>query len=61
MYHHELDEGDRRRFLLEAGTGGLSYHPAIVTTHDAGVLPDDRPYVVMELRADQSLTGMAQA
>jgi serine/threonine protein kinase len=56
VYHRELDEGDRRRFLQEAATGNLSDHPGIVTTHDAGVLPDDRPYLIMELRSGQSLS-----
>jgi serine/threonine protein kinase len=55
VYHRELDEGDRRRFLRESAAGGLSYHPGIVTTHDAGILPDDRPYLIMELRSGRSL------
>ena len=55
VYHRELDDGDRRRFLREAAAGSLSDHPGIVTTHDAGILPDDRPYLIMELRSGQSL------
>jgi tRNA A-37 threonylcarbamoyl transferase component Bud32 len=43
-------ESDQRRFLREAGAAGrLSGHPGIVTVHDAGILGDDRPYLVMEL------------
>ena len=48
---------ERERFLREAGAAGrLSGHPGIVTVHDAGLLPDDRPYLVMELCTGGSLT-----
>lgn len=51
------DEREQRRFLREAGAAGrLSGHPGIVTVHDAGILPDDRPYLVMELCPGGSLT-----
>jgi serine/threonine protein kinase len=56
VYQRELDEGNRRRFLREAIAGRLSGHPGIVTAHDAGVLPDDRPYLIMELCPGGSLT-----
>ena len=57
VYQRELDEGDRRRFLREAAAAGrLSDHPGIVTAHDAGILPDDRPYLIMELCPGGSLT-----
>ena len=57
VYQSELDEGDRRRFLREAAAAGrLSNHPGVVTVHDAGILPDDRPYLVMELYPGGSLT-----
>ena len=57
VYQSELDEGDRRRFLREAAAAGrLSDHPGIVTAHDAGILPDDRPYLIMELYPGGSLT-----
>ena len=43
-------ESERRRFLGEAKTAGnLSGHPGIVTVHDAGLLEDGRPYLVMKL------------
>ncbi len=48
---------ERRRFLREAGAAGrMSGHPGIVTVHDAGILPDGRPYLVMELCPGGSLT-----
>jgi serine/threonine protein kinase len=50
-------EFERRRFLREAGAAGrMSGHPGIVTVHDAGILPDDRPYLVMELCPGGSLS-----
>ena len=50
-------ESERRRFLAEAKTaGGLSGHPGIVTVHDAGILADKRPYLVMKLCPGGSLT-----
>ena len=56
VYEGELGEDDQRRFLREAAAvGRLSGHPGIVTTHDAGVLPDDRPYLVVGLCPGGSL------
>jgi serine/threonine protein kinase len=56
VYQSDLDEGDRRRFLREAAAvGRLSTHPGVVTVHDAGILPDDRPYLIMELYPGGSL------
>lgn len=50
-------ESERRRFLREAGAAGrMSGHPGIVTVHDAGILGDDRPFLVMELCPGGSLT-----
>ena len=50
-------EAERRRFLVEAKTAGrLSGHPGIVTVHDAGILADGRPYLVMKLCPGGSLT-----
>ncbi|SDT43827.1 Protein kinase domain-containing protein [Friedmanniella luteola] len=50
-------ESERLRFLREAGAAGqMSAHPGIVTVHDAGILADDRPYIVMELCPGGSLT-----
>jgi len=51
-----LDERDRRRFLREAQAAGrLSGHPNVVDLYDAGILPDGRPYLVMELCTGGSL------
>jgi serine/threonine protein kinase len=55
VYQRELDDGYRRRFLREAAAARLSDHPGIVTVHDAGVLPDDRPYLIMDLWSGGSL------
>ena len=45
------------RFLQEAAAAGrLSDQPGVVTVHDAGILPDDRPYLIMELYPGGSLT-----
>src|SRR5918998_5564063 len=57
VYQSALDAGARHRFLREAAAAGrLSNHPGIVTTHDAGILPNDRPYLIMELYPGGSLT-----
>jgi serine/threonine protein kinase len=56
VYQRELDEADRHRFLREAAAARLSDHPGIVTAHDAGILPDDRPYLIMDLCSGGSLT-----
>ena len=57
VYERELHEADQRHFVREAAAAGrLSAHPGIVTTHAAGILPDDRPYLVMELCPGGSLT-----
>ncbi|MFP5283463.1 MAG: serine/threonine-protein kinase [Actinomycetes bacterium] len=63
VHQHKLDdELEQRRFLREAGVAGqLSGHPGIVTVHDAGILPDDRPYLVMELCPEGSLTRWVEA
>ena len=51
-------DAERERFLSEARTaGGLSSHAGIVTVHDAGILADGRPYLVMELCPGGSLTA----
>ena len=50
-------DSEQRRFLREAGAAGrMSGHPGIVTVHDAGILTDDRPYLVMALCEGGSLT-----
>ena len=50
-------EPEQRRFLREAGAAGrMSGYPGIVTVHDAGILSDNRPYLVMQLCTGGSLT-----
>ncbi|WP_338899753.1 serine/threonine-protein kinase [Streptomyces sp. TG1A-60] len=47
---------DRQRFLREVTAAGqLSGHPHVVPVHDAGVLADNRPYMVLELCPGGSL------
>ncbi|MET7454321.1 serine/threonine-protein kinase [Streptomyces sp. NPDC005574] len=47
---------DRQRFLREVTAAGqLSGHPHVVSVYDAGVLADDRPYMVLELCPGGSL------
>ena len=56
VYQRGLPEADRRRFVQEVAVAGrLAAHPGIVTLYFAGVLPDDRPYLVMELCPGGSL------
>jgi serine/threonine protein kinase len=55
-------DAEQRRFLREAGAvGRMSGHPGIVTVHDAGILRDNRPYLVMELCEGGSLTKWVKA
>jgi polyisoprenyl-teichoic acid--peptidoglycan teichoic acid transferase len=55
-------ESEQRRFLGEArAAGNLSGHPGIVTVHDAGILADGRPYLVMKLCPGGSLTRWLQS
>ena len=58
VYARKLDDaGGQGRFLREsAAAGRLSSHAGVVTVHDAGILPDGRPYLVMELAPGGSLT-----
>jgi hypothetical protein len=61
VYQPGLDEDERRRFLREViALGRLSDHPGIVTVYDAGISPDDRPYLIMELCSGGSLTRWLQ-
>jgi len=54
-------ESERQRFLREAGAAGrMSSHPGIVTVHDAGILADNHPYLVMDLCPGGSLTRYLQ-
>jgi hypothetical protein len=53
-----LDDRDQRRFLREVRAAGrLSGHPNVVELYDAGMLPDGRPFLVMELCPAGSLAG----
>ncbi|WP_344579620.1 serine/threonine-protein kinase [Nonomuraea roseoviolacea] len=53
-----LSERDRRRFMREVtAAGALSGHPHVVPVYDAGLLPDGRPYMVLELCPGGSLKG----
>ncbi|MFI7697790.1 protein kinase [Nonomuraea sp. NPDC049480] len=53
-----LSDRDRRRFIREVtAAGALSGHPHVVPVYDAGLLPDGRPYMVLELCPGGSLAG----
>ena len=57
VYRQGLPEDVYQTFAREAGAAGrLSDHPGVVTVYDAGLLPDARPYLIMELCAGGSLT-----
>src|SRR5690242_16726207 len=48
---------DKRRFMREVTAAGrLSGHPHVVAVYDAGVLADGRPYMVLELCPNGSLS-----
>src|SRR4051795_6096030 len=52
-----VSERDRRRFMREVtAAGALSGHPHVAHVYDAGVLPDGRPYMVLELCPGGSLS-----
>jgi serine/threonine protein kinase len=51
-----VSDRDRRRFMREVtSAGALSGHPHVADVYDAGVLPDGRPYMVLELCPGGSL------
>ena len=57
VYQRALDDDDRRRFSEDvAAVRSLSDHPGIVSVLDAGILPDGRPYVIMEFCPGGSLS-----
>ena len=57
VYQRTLGDDDRRRFSENvAAVRSLSDHPGIVSVHDAGILPDGRPYVIMEFCPGGSLS-----
>ncbi len=58
-----LDERAQRRFERElALSGRLSGHPNVVTVYASGILPDRRPYVIMDFCSGGSLAdGLARA
>jgi hypothetical protein len=54
-------DDERDKFLREARAAGrLSGHPHVVSVFDAGVAPDGRPYIVMELCSGGSLGEIVQ-
>ncbi|GIH94781.1 protein kinase [Planobispora siamensis] len=57
-----VSERDRRRFMREVtSAGALSGHPHVAHVYDAGVLPDGRPYMVLELCPGGSLLDRIRA
>ena len=57
VYRSGVAAGVYETFAREADIAGrLSDHPGVVTVYDAGLLPDARPYLIMELCAGGSLT-----
>ena len=57
VYQRTLGDDDRRRFSEEvAAVRSLSDHPGIVSAHDADILPDGRPYVIMDFCPGGSLS-----
>lgn len=53
------DDGSIRRFRREAEIARAIDDPAVVRVYDAGLLPDGRPYIVMELLTGVSLHALA--
>ena len=47
-YRRERAEADHRFVRELVAAGRLSSHPGIITVHDAGILPDERLYLIME-------------
>lgn len=57
VYQPEFDEGYGRCFAQEAAAATrLAGHRGIVTVHSVGILPDGRPYLIMDLCPGGSLT-----
>ncbi|HEY5979985.1 MAG TPA: serine/threonine-protein kinase [Microlunatus sp.] len=57
VYRRGIAEDVYETFAREASAAGrLSDHPGVVTVYDAGLLPDARPYLIMELCTGGSLT-----
>ncbi len=54
-------EISRKRFLLEAQMASKVRHPNIVYLADYGVLPDSRPYLVMEFLSGPTLTDVLRS
>lgn len=55
-YPHRASPGDLERFTSEQRMLATLTHPAIVRFLDAGVTPDRRPFLVMELAEGQPIT-----
>src|SRR4051794_4190953 len=57
VYQRDLLEAGQRHYAREtAAAGKLAVHPGIVTVHDGGMMPDGRPYLLMDLCPGGSLT-----
>ncbi|MEV4320572.1 serine/threonine-protein kinase [Actinocrispum sp. NPDC049592] len=55
-------DAEKQKFLREARAAArLSGHPNVVAIYDAGIAPDGRPYIVMELCARGSLADLLAA
>lgn len=52
-----LSARDARRFVEEAQRMGQVDHPGLVKLESAGVLPDGRPYIAMQLLDGETLAG----
>ena len=62
LHSERARDGDTvQRFLREAQAVNQIRHPNIVDIHDVGVLPDGRPYLVMELLDGHNLEQIVRA
>src|SRR6478736_6164893 len=61
IYGPSRDEADRGFLKEVAAASRLSSHPGIVTVYDAGILPDDRLYLIMEFCPGGSLNTRLDA
>jgi eukaryotic-like serine/threonine-protein kinase len=61
IHQHELKTSSVERMLIEARVVNRVEHAGIVDIFDTGLLPDGRPYIVMERLEGQSLAQRARA
>lgn len=52
------NDGDWRRFEIEARAANRLDHPNLVKVHDSGLLPDGQPYFVMDLVEGETLSEL---